>query len=143
QNGAINELNATDDNLFVDFRNGGIEAVYLNGVSRFNSYYIKATNGIIHSIDDVLVPLVETVYDRLQAQQHWSLLRELVDVTVYKRRLETVYTEAADPLGNPILQRFKYTPFVVSNENCTKTGIHGLQELLERLEVLAGSDYTN
>ncbi|MBD1424694.1 fasciclin domain-containing protein [Sphingobacterium arenae] len=143
QSGAINELNATDDNLFVDFRNGGLEAVYLNGVSRFNSYDIKATNGIIHSIDDVLVPLVETVYDRLQAQQHWSLFKELVDLTGYKERLETVYTETTDPLGNPIQQRFKYTAFVVSNETYTKAGIHGIQDLLERLEVSAGSDYTN
>ncbi|NGM64565.1 fasciclin domain-containing protein [Sphingobacterium sp. SGR-19] len=143
QSGAINELNATDDNLFVEFRNGGLEAVYLNGVSRFNSYDIKATNGIIHSIDDVLVPLVETVYDRLQAQQDWSLFKALVDLTGYKEKLATVYTETTDPLGNPIQQRFKYTAFVVSNETYSKEGIHGLPDLLERLEVPASSDYTS
>jgi uncharacterized surface protein with fasciclin (FAS1) repeats len=142
QSGAINDLNATNDNLFVEFRDGGLEAVYLNGVSRFNSYDIKATNGIIHSIDDVLIPLVETVYDRLEEGQRWSLFRELVDMTGYQERLATVYTETTDPLGNPIQQRFKYTAFVVSNETYAKEGIHSLQDLLERLEVSAGSDYT-
>ncbi len=143
QSGAINELNATDDNLFVEFRDGGLEAVYLNGVSRFNSYDIRATNGIIHSIDDVLVPLVETIYDRLEERQDWSLFRELVDLTGYREKLETVYTETTDPMGNPIQQRFKYTVFVVSNETYSKAGIQSLQDILDKLEVSAGGDYTD
>src|SRR5690606_12889239 len=65
-----------------------------------------------------------------------------VDMTGYQERLATVYTETTDPLGNPIQQRFKYTAFVVSNETYAKEGIHSLQDLLERLEVSAGSDYT-
>ncbi|MBD1420477.1 fasciclin domain-containing protein [Sphingobacterium chuzhouense] len=143
QSGAINELNATDDNLFVEFRDGGLEAVYLNGVSRFNSYDIRATNGIIHSIDDVLVPLVETIYDRLEERQDWSLFRELVDLTGYREKLETVYTETTDPMGNPIQQRFKYTVFAVSNETYSKAGIQSLQDILDKLEVSAGGDYTD
>lgn len=143
QSGAINELNATDDNLFVEFRAGGTESVYLNGVSRFNSYDIKATNGLIHSIDDVLVPLVETIYDRLAEEQRWSLFRELVELTGYKERLATVYTETTDPSGNPIQQRFKYTAFVVSNETFAQEGIRSVQDLLNKLEAAAGGDYTS
>lgn len=143
QSGAINELNATDDNLFVEFRDGGLDAVYLNGVSRFNSYDIKATNGIIHSIDDVLVPLVETIYDRLEERKDWSLFRELVDLTGYREKLETVYTETTDPMGNPIQQRFKYTAFVVSDETYSKAGIHGVSDLLDKLEESTGADYTD
>lgn len=143
QSGAISQLNATDDNLFVEFRDGGTDAIYLNGVSRFNSYDIKATNGIIHTIDDVLVPLVETIYDRLEEEERWSLFAQLVELTGYQERLATVYTETTDPLGNPIQQRFKYTAFVVSNETYTKEGINGLPDLLEKLGVVAGTDYTD
>ena len=144
QSGAINELTATDDNLFVEFRDGGTDQVYLNGESRFNSYDIKATNGMIHSIDDVLTPLVATIWDRLEENDHWSLFRELVELTGYKERLQTVYTETTDPLGNPIQQRFKYTAFAVSNDTYAKAGIHNLQDLLSKLEVAVNNnDYTN
>jgi len=143
QSGAINELNATDDNLFVEFRAGGTESIYLNGVSRFNSYDIKATNGLIHSIDDVLIPLIATVYDRLQEEQSWSLFRELVELTGYKERLAAIYTETTDPLGNPIQQRFKYTAFVVSNETFAQEGIRSVQDLLDKLEVAVGGNYTD
>src|SRR5690606_29034929 len=34
QSGAINELNETDDNLSIDFRDGGLDAIYLNGEAR-------------------------------------------------------------------------------------------------------------
>lgn len=142
QSGAINELNATDDNLFVEFRDGGLEEVYLNGISRFNSYDIKATNGIIHSIDDVLIPLVETVYQRLKENGKYSLFQELVELTGYKEKLETIYTETTDPLGNPIQQRFKYTAFAVSDETYASEGIHSLQDILDKLSGTA-SDYTN
>lgn len=143
QSGAINDLNATDDNLFVEFRDGGLEAIYLNGESRFNRFDIQTTNGIIHSIDDVLEPLVATIQDRLTEADKYSLFHELVELTGYKDRLATVYTESTDASGNPIQQRFKYTAFVVSNAVYAAEGIHTVQDLLTRLEVASGSNYTD
>src|SRR5690606_4366970 len=81
--------------------------------------------------------------DQLEEEERWSLFRQLVDLTGYQERLATVYTETTDPLGNPIQQRFKYTVFVVSNETYTKEGINGLPDLLEKLGVTAGTDYTD
>lgn len=141
ESGAINDLNATDDNLFVEFRDGGAEAIYLNGEARFNEYDIRATNGIIHSIDDVLSPLVATLFDRFEERANWSLFRELISMTGYEERLSTVYTETTDPMGNPIQQRFRYTAFVVSNETFAQEGIQSVQDLLDRLDVTE-TDYT-
>ncbi|WP_437921061.1 fasciclin domain-containing protein [Sphingobacterium sp. LRF_L2] len=142
QAGSINDLTATDDNLFVEFREGGLESIYLNGESRFNAFDIKATNGIIHGIDDVLTPLTATVADRI-AVQKYSLFKEIVSLTGYEQRLATVYTEGTDALGNPIQQRFKYTAFVVSDDVYASEGINSLNDLLVKLNVSSGSDYTN
>ena len=138
QSGAISDLNATDDNLFVEFKEGGLDQIYLNGLSRFNAFDIKVTNGIIHSIDDVLEPLTATVLDRLKGQKY-SIFHDLAVATGYDSRLNTVYTPGTDPDGNPIQQRFRYTAFAVSNDVYLKDGIHTFAELLNRLGA-SGSD---
>lgn len=141
RSGAINDLNATDDNLFVEFREGGLEAIYLNGEARFNGFDIKATNGIIHSMDDVITPLTVTIADRLNDQQY-SIFKQAVDASGYTARLSTVYTEGTDAVGNPVQQRFRYTAFVVSDAVFAGEGIRSFQDLLTKLNVTAGSDYT-
>ncbi|TJZ61129.1 DUF5108 domain-containing protein [Sphingobacterium olei] len=142
QSGAINDLNATDDNLYIEFRELGLEAVYLNSESRINTFDIKATNGIIHSLDDVLVPLTATIYNRLEDPK-FSVFREAVVATGLDEILNRVYTEAVDQNGEPIQQRFKYTTFAVSNSTLAKEGIQSLQDLVQKLEVPSGSDYKN
>lgn len=138
QSGAISDLNATDDNLFVEFKDGGLDQIYLNGLSRFNAFDIKVTNGIIHSVDDVLEPLTATILDRLKDQKY-SIFHDLAVATGYDERLNTVYTVGTDPDGNPIQQRFKYTAFAVSDAVYLKEGIHTLAELLNKLGA-SGSD---
>ncbi|GGH06094.1 DUF5108 domain-containing protein [Sphingobacterium alkalisoli] len=139
QSGAISDLNATDDNLYVEFREGGLDAVYLNGESRFNRFDIAATNGVIHSIDDVLVPLTATILDRL-AEERFSLFRETVIAVGLDERLDRIYTETVDEFGNPVQQRFKYTLFAVANATFAKEGIASLPDLLTKLAVTPGSD---
>ncbi len=141
QSGAINDLNATDDNLFVEFRAGGLEAIYLNGEARFNGFDIKATNGIIHSLDDVVTPLTATIADRLNDPKY-TLFLEAVESTGYKELLSTIYTEGTDAAGNPIQQRYKYTAFAVSNAVYAREGITTFQDLLAKLQVPSGSDYS-
>lgn len=140
QSGAINDLNATDDNLYIEFRALGLEAVYLNSESRINAFDIKATNGIIHGLDDVLVPLTATIYNRLEDPK-FSIFREAVVATGLDEILKRVYTEAVDQNGEPIQQRFRYTTFAVSNSTFAKEGIHSLEDLVQKLEVPSGSDY--
>lgn len=139
QSGAINDMNATDDNLYIEFRDGGLEAVYVNGESRINAFDIKATNGIIHGLDDVLVPLTATIYNRLEDPK-FSVFREAVVATGLDEILDRIYTEAVDQWGEPIQQRFKYTTFAVSNSTFAQEGIQSLQDLIQKLAV-SGSDY--
>lgn len=142
QSGAISDLNATADNLFVEFREGGLDAVYLNGESRFNRFDIAATNGVIHSIDDVLVPLTATILDRLE-EERFSLFREAVTAVGLDGMLDRIYTETVDEFGNPVQQRFRYTLFAVSNSTFAKEGIASLADLSTKLAVSPGSDLTD
>lgn len=142
QSGAIDELNETDDNLSVEFREGGLESVYLNGEARFVQFDIKATNGIIHVIDDVLVPLTATISDRL-ADEKYSIFYEAVKTTGYDELLKTVYTPGTDINGNPIEIRYRYTAFAVSDETYAKAGIHSLAELKAQIGADESVPYTD
>lgn len=139
QSGAIENLNATDDNLYVEFREGGLDAIYLNGVSRFNTFDIAATNGVVHAIDDVLIPLTETIYDRI-SESKFGIFKEAVEATGFDEMLDRIYTESVDPQGNPVQQRFRYTLFAVSNSTFSKEGINSFEDLLSGLNVSSGSD---
>jgi len=138
QSGAINDRNATDDNLFVEFRDGGLDAVYLNGESRFLRFDIQATNGVIHVIEDVLEPLTATIADRLETGD-FGIFREAVIATGYETMLRTVYTEEIGPGGFPIEVRYHYTLFAVSDATFAAAGIQSLAQLAERLGAGTGS----
>jgi len=142
QSGAITELNETDDNLSVEFREGGLDAVYLNGEARFVKFDVKATNGIIHVIDDVLVPLTATIGDRLQ-DSGYGIFYEAVKATGYDVLLNTVYTPSTDENGNPTEIRYRYTAFAVSDITYAKAGINSLGDLKEKLNADESIPYTN
>ncbi|EFK59065.1 fasciclin domain-containing protein [Sphingobacterium spiritivorum] len=142
QSGAIDELNETDDNLSIEFRGGGLEAVYLNGLSRFKKFDVKATNGIIHIIEDVLIPLTETITDRLQ-QEKFSIFYEAVKMAGYEERLKTVYTPSTDEQGNPIEIRYRYTAFAVANQTFAADNIRSITDLITKLSANNGLPYTD
>ncbi|WP_257669689.1 fasciclin domain-containing protein [Parapedobacter tibetensis] len=139
QSGAINDLNETDDNLSVEFRGegGGLDAVYLNGEARFIRFDIQATNGIIHTIEDVLVPVTATIADRLE-DARYSIFYEAMVAAGYETMLRTVYTQETDPQGNPIEVRYRYTAFAVANEVYQQHGIQSFAELIAALDAGVG-----
>jgi uncharacterized surface protein with fasciclin (FAS1) repeats len=99
--GVINAPTETDDRLSIEFREGGLNAIYINGVSRIAQLDIKVTNGIIHSIEDVLIPVKETILQKLQAERY-SIFHEALVATGYDEILNTIFTEDVDDQGNLI-----------------------------------------
>ncbi len=136
QSGAINDRNETDDNLSIEVRDGGLDAFYLNGESRFLQFDIRATNGIIHAIEDVVVPLTATIADRLE--ERYGIFYEAVVATGYEDMLRTVVTEEVGPGGFPIKVRYRYTVFAVADEVYAQAEIHSLAELAEQLQAGSG-----
>ncbi|WP_160066824.1 fasciclin domain-containing protein [Sphingobacterium bovisgrunnientis] len=140
QSGAIDNLTSTNDNLFIDFREGGLESIYLNGVSRFNRFDIQATNGIIHSIDEVLEPLTASIFKKL-SDSRYSIFEQAVKATGLDQVLDQIYVEAVDEFGKPYQQRFRYTTFVVPNEVYLQQGIRSFEDLVQKVGSTVGADY--
>jgi uncharacterized surface protein with fasciclin (FAS1) repeats len=134
QSGAIDKPNETKDNLTVDFRDGGLSAVYLNDEARILKFDIKATNGIIHTLEDVLIPLTATIIDRLK-EDKYSIFYKAVEATGYVEMLNTINTSGVDAEGNPIEIQYRYTTFAVSNGSYANAGINSFEELLTKLNV--------
>jgi uncharacterized surface protein with fasciclin (FAS1) repeats len=77
-----------------------------NGVSRFiinrraiiQTPNIRTGNGVLHSIDHVLVPSKKTVYDLLSENANYSIFKEAIDATGYNKILDTLlYTNDTTP----------------------------------------------
>lgn len=136
QSGAINELNETDDKLSIEVRDGGLDSFYLNGTSRFLEFDIEVTNGVLHAIEDVLVPLTATLADQLE--ENYPIFYDAAVAAGYETMLNTVYTDETDPQGNPIQVRYRYTVFAVSDATYAADGVTGLDALIEKLGAGSG-----
>jgi len=141
ENGVINDRNATDDNLSIEFREGGLNAIYINGESRVMELDIEATNGIIHALEEVLVPVRATIMDRLE-EERFSIFRAAIEATGKADILNTIVVEGSDANGNPLEYRIRVTAFAVSDEVYAQEGIMSLEDLKAKLEV-ADENYTD
>lgn len=139
--GAIDWPTVTDDNLSIVFKEGGINQIYLNNTSRIVELDIKVVNGIIHVLDEVLIPVTETIYKRLESEDY-TILKSAIDACAYADLLNTVSVEAEDEEGNPIEKRYFYTLFSVKDATYNAMGINSLDDLKTELAV-SGSDYAN
>lgn len=137
--GAIDWPTVTDDNLSLTFKEGGSSQIYINNYSRISELDIEVINGVIHVIDKVLIPVKETVYDRLDPVK-FSILKAAVDLTGYDELLKTVSVEDVDEDGLPIVKRYYYTLFSVDDSTYNAMGINSIDDLVKQLEV-GGTDY--
>lgn len=141
-NGVINHPTVTDDNLSIEFKEGGLNAIYVNGVSRIVQLDILVTNGVIHSISEVLVPEKETIYDKLSNNVRYKIFSEAVSLAGYNGRLNTVFEEDIDDRGNLVEKKYRFTTFAVSDSAYVANGIFDIEGLKSKLNV-SDSEYTS
>ncbi len=101
---------------------------------------VHAYNALIYHIDAVIIPLVETVYDRLCESGKYNIMEAAVVATGWDEDLSVAYDTVYDETGSRIINRRAYTILAVSDEAFAKDGINSLSDLTDRLK--AGSDYT-
>lgn len=140
-NGVINKSTVTDDRLSIVFEEGGLNAIYINGKARIATLDIKVTNGVIHAIDDVLIPEKETIAQKLQ-KERYAIFYEAVVATGYEEMLNTIMTESTNEEGYLIEKRHYYTAFAVPDSVYALENITDLAGLKDRLGVTA-TDYTD
>ncbi|KOH44404.1 fasciclin domain-containing protein [Sunxiuqinia dokdonensis] len=142
--GKLTKATISGDYLSVSFDDnenteGGLNSVYVNEEALVNEFANEVTNGFVYALDDVLTPLVETVYDRINENSQYSIFKEAVEATGWDEILSTVYDTVQNEFGGTTVVKRNYTAFVVSNATFGADGIASLSDLASK--VGASSDY--
>lgn len=132
---------AIDEYLSISFGDEGINSIYINNTSRIDELDIEVTNGVVHVIEEVLIPVVETIWDRINTDRY-SIMQEAVEITGYTALLDTVEAEALNQYGQTYSKRFYYTLFAISDSIYNINGITSLNDLISKVGA-SNSDYTN
>ncbi|MDE6451813.1 MAG: fasciclin domain-containing protein, partial [Odoribacter sp.] len=122
--GQISNPTASDDYLLVKYRDGGINAMYVNDTALIIRKDIEVINGYLHQLDRVLDPITETVWDLLRENENYSIFRQAVEACGLQEWLTTKKKE----VNEVKLDDYK-TVFVVSDEVFRANGINSLEEL--------------
>lgn len=137
-NGVLADSTSTGDFLSVELRPGGLDSIFINGEGRLLQIDISAINGIIHSLDRVLTPVVETLWDKLN-DGRYNIMREAVAATGFEQLLDEVsYYEYNSVSGERIHKRRFLTCFVVGDRQYQQEGISSLDELKDALGAVSG-----
>lgn len=141
-NGVIPDTTATGDFLSIVIREGGLNAIYVNDEARISQLDVEVTNGIIHVLEDVLTPVTQTIWGKMN-QQGYSVMRDAVERTGYSGLLNsTTVTEINPGTGMAIQSKKYFTFFAVPDEIFRSKGINQLSDLLVMLGE-SDTDYTN
>jgi len=144
--GKLTTPTISEDYLTVSFdesegSEGGLNAIYLNSEARVTELANVTTNGLVYVLNAVLTPLTQTLYDRLEENAGYSIFREAVDKTGWKKRLDSPYDTVYSDLGRVSYLKKNFTLFAVTNEIFAQEGISDLNALISRLG--ASTDYTS
>ncbi|MFC0878265.1 fasciclin domain-containing protein [Saccharicrinis sp. FJH2] len=139
--GVMNWPTAIDEYLSISFGEGGLNAIYINNTSKIVELNIEVTNGVVHVLDEVLIPVVETIWDRIDSDR-FSIMKDAVTATGYNALLNKVQDTALDLSGNEIIKRYYFTLFAVPDSIYSIDGVQSLDDLKTKIGV-DQTDYTN
>lgn len=122
--GAIRDTNAIGDFLVTEFAGSDI---IVNKHSKIIDRDIRAANGYIHEIDQVIDPVTISAYDYLVADPSYSIFAEGLKMTGLKDTLQTI----SFPYGKK-QARTRFTILAVDNETFAQEGIKNVNELVAK-----------
>lgn len=102
---------------------------------------VHAYNALMYYIDGVMIPLVETIYDRLSEDARYSILCEAVERTGWKEALDMVNDTVQNENGGYTVNRVALGFISVSNTSFAASGIDSFSDLVSKLE--ADDDFAN
>jgi uncharacterized surface protein with fasciclin (FAS1) repeats len=133
EEGVIPDTTATGDYLSTTFlENGG--SVQLNLEATIQKT-VKTNNAYIHIINNVLTPVTQTLWGKLQNGK-FNIFSQAIEAIGYKEKLNTI-TE----LKNGVQFKYHYTMFAVSDSVYQANGINDFAALKSLLN--ATDDYTS
>lgn len=130
--GVIPDSTASGDYLATTFNENGGQVIVNLEASVTKT--VKTNNAYIHIIDNVLTPVTQTIWEKLQDVQ-FSVFRAAVEAAGFRDRLNTV----SDVIDG-VTFKYRYTIFAVPDSVYAADGINNLQQLADFLN--AGENYT-
>lgn len=109
--GMFPDSTASGDYLSIKFDEGGLANTYVNEEALIVEFNILVTNGVIHTLNNVLTPVTGTIMDKLD--ESYSIMRTLIEATGYDEFLGEIYTAG---------RRNRYTLFAVPDNVFEETG---------------------
>ena len=117
---------------------GGFKNTTINNTAKVELLDVDATNGVVHVIDQVLVPPTKTIYEWLVEKNQYSIMLEAFQKTNNMELLtELKYSEEGKVLWK--------TVFLETNAVLEKQGIRSFDDLAKRVSDSYDTtkDYTN
>jgi uncharacterized surface protein with fasciclin (FAS1) repeats len=127
RDGVIQDTTYSGDHLVITFSEGGLETIMVND-ARIKERDIHVENGIIHTIDGVLTPLVGSIVDRLDGFSGYSIFSEALDISGLSDSLDIIRID----LNQDIYIRSRFTLFVEPDEVYRQEGIADAEDLVAR-----------
>jgi uncharacterized surface protein with fasciclin (FAS1) repeats len=133
--GRLPKPTLSDDYLTIDGGDGGgVNSLRINEEALITEAALVVSNGYVYVTDNVLNPLIETVFNRLEESNDYALFRELMQVTTWKDSLNTIYDTVYDGRGLPRLQKRNYTVLGVTDAVYAAQGIRSIADLAAKVE---------
>ena len=122
----------------------GLPVIYVNELSKVVNRDIEVHNGIIHSLDNVIIPTDSTLVERLSADPKFSIFFEALLATNLDEQLNLIedysYNPDDDPDLNPVeevwimqeipqFRKYGYTALVESDSTYYANDIYNLDDL--------------
>lgn len=141
--GKLTTQTVSEDYLSISFgEGGGINSVYINNEAKITELAIETTNGLVYVLDAVLTPLVETLYNRLEENDSYSIFQNAAELTGIDELLNTTYdTTISETSGYKTITKQAYTLFVVPDDVYSENSISDVNGLISYLG--ASSNYTD
>lgn len=132
-NGKLRDTTESGDYLITEYSGGS--TIWVNGVAKIVQQDIACTNGHVQVISEVLEPVMETVWGKLQQEQRYSIFKEAVSLTGYDQKLDRIRQQ-----GNS--GREYSTLFVVNDSVFNAYGVEDIDGLKNLLNCNT-TDYTD
>ena len=136
--GALPDTSLTGDYLTIAYIEGEDSTFYLvNNAALVEVEDLQMTNGIIHVIDRVLEPITFSGFDWLRANEEFSIMADLFELTSLE---DTLGAFIENDKGE--LEKNSYSLLVESNSVFNADSIFSVDDIIDRYSG-GNSDYTN
>ncbi|MCC8087686.1 MAG: fasciclin domain-containing protein [Rikenellaceae bacterium] len=127
--GVIPEETESGDYLSISFGDDGINSIYINDYAVILALDLTATNGVIHTLDKVLIPIEGSIAENIGSDPDFQIFADMIERTGYAEYLSLV--SEVDANGNTI--KYRRTLFAVPDSIFLARNIGDVYDLAQYL----------